>query len=157
MDAVWSVARRLATDPASAEDLVQETFLRAYRSFGSQGRGSMRSWLITICVNVSRSDYRRSQRRPQEDLGAEPPRSYATEDVTDLVLGRLDRAAVARGLAQLPESKRVAVTLVDIGGLTMQEAADVARVPLGTMLSRVHRGRQQLGRLIQREGLGNER
>ena len=156
LGAVWSVARRLTADPTSAEDAVQETFLRAYRSYSSQGRGDLRAWLVTICVNVIRSDHRRRQRRPAEDLQADPP-ARSIDGVDELVMIRLDRDLVRRGLEDLPADKRIAVTLVDIGGLTTREAAEVEGVPLGTMLSRVHRGRQHLALLLEREGLGSER
>ena len=154
LDAVWSIARRMTPDPASAEDLVQETYLRAWRGFEAQGRGDMRSWLVAICLNVGRSELRRSMRLPRVVAGiddaAEPS---AGHDVAgDAVIG-VQREAVARALAALPEPQRRAIVLVDIGGLTAREAAEVESVPRGTILARVHRGRRQLAALVEKEGL----
>jgi len=154
LDAVWSIARRMTADPAAAEDLVQETYVRAWRGFEAQGRGDMRSWLVAICLNVGRSELRRTMRLPRVvaavDQVAEPS---ASADVAGDAVVNVQREAVARALAALPEPQRRAIVLVDIGGLTAREAAEVESVPRGTILARVHRGRRQLAALVEREGL----
>jgi len=131
LDAVWSAARHLAPDRESAEDLVQETYLRAFRSFDEQGRGQLRSWLVAICVNTARSEHRRVQRRPGQ-VDATRLDTFATGDEASTVaLVRLDREKVAWALKDLPEVQRVAIVMVDIAGLTAREAADVLGVPGG--------------------------
>lgn len=154
LDAVWSIARRMSRDPAAAEDLVQETYARAWRGFEAQGRGDVRSWLVAICLNVGRSELRRSMRLPRVvaslDDVAEPS---AGHDVAGDAVTAVQREAVTGALAALPEPQRRAIVLVDIGGLTAREAAMVESVPRGTILSRVHRGRRQLAALVEKEGL----
>ena len=154
LDAVWSVARRMATDPSGAEDLVQETYLRAFRSFAQQGRGELRSWLVAICVNVARSEYRRIRRRPSEQLSAEPVAWYDPDgDAATIALARLDKAAVEDALGRLPEAQRTAIVMMDLAGLTAREVGEALGVPRGTILARVHRGRQRLAGVLEREGL----
>jgi len=154
LDAVWSIARRMSADPAAAEDMVQETYVRAWRGFEAQGRGDVRSWLVAICLNVGRSELRRTLRLPRVvaviDDGPEPS---AGHDVAGDAVVNVQREAVVRALTALPEPQRRAIVLVDIGGLTAREAAEVESVPRGTILARVHRGRRQLAALVEREGL----
>lgn len=147
LDAVWGIARRSCQSQAEAEDLVQETFLRAFAAFGEHRGGDIRAWLAAICLNTQRSLVRRARRRPEAELSLLVPER--TDDVTDRVLASLDRDAVAGALAQLSEAQRVALVLVDIVGLTAQQAADALGVPRGTILARVHRGRRQLTVLLQ--------
>ena len=153
LDVVWSISRRMASDPAAAEDLVQETFARAWRGFAGQGAGEVRAWLVAICLNVCRSELRRTMRIPRVvELDATGDRA-ASHDSAEAALAALERDAVVRALANLPEHHRRAVVLVDVGGLTAREAAEIERVPRGTILARVHRGRRQLAALVEREGL----
>ena len=154
LGAVWSIARRMASDAAGAEDLVQETYARAWRGFAGQGVGEVRAWLVAICLNVCRSELRRAMRLPRvaADLDAAGDRAAGC-DVAGAAIAALERDAVVRALADLPEHHRRAVVLVDVGGLTAREAAEVERVPRGTILARVHRGRRQLAALVEREGL----
>ncbi len=154
LDAVWSIARRMSADPAAAEDLVQETYARAWRGFAAQGRGDVRSWLVAICLNVGRSELRRTLRLPRVVAGLDDVAELSTgHDVADDAIVNVQREAVVRALAALPEPQRRAIVLVDIGGLTAREAAEVESVPRGTILARVHRGRRQLAVLVEREGL----
>jgi RNA polymerase sigma-70 factor (ECF subfamily) len=153
LDALWNVARRMAPDPASAEDLVQETWLRAFRSYHTQGSGDLRSWLVAICMNTARSEFRRHRRRPQEQSGASIPATPSDVDVAATALAAVQREALTQTLAELPEAQRVAIVLVDLAGLTAQEAADVLGAPRGTILARVHRGRRQLACLLEGEGI----
>lgn len=155
LDVVWSVARRMTADAAAAEDLVQETYASAWRGFAGQGRGDVRSWLVAICLNAARSQHRRDQRRcslaPEGLDGL--VETAARADVCGDVLASLDREAVGRALASLPEAQRRAVVLVDVGGLTAQQVADIEQAPRGTILARVHRGRRRLAAILEREGL----
>jgi RNA polymerase sigma-70 factor (ECF subfamily) len=158
LDVVWNVARRMAPDPASAEDLVQETYLRAFRSYQTKGAGEMRSWLVAICLNTARSELRRRRRRPQEEPGATLRLSAAAsgDDVAAEALTALERQALGRALDELPEPQRTAIVLVDLAGLTAREAAVVVGAPRGTILARIHRGRRQLARLLEREGVRDD-
>jgi len=154
LDVVWNVARRMAADQASAEDLVQETYLRAFRSYQTKGTGDMRSWLVAICLNTARSEFRRSQRRPQEEpMTALLSATTSGGDVAGGALAALERQALGRMLAELPEAQRTAIVLVDLAGLTAHEAATVVGAPRGTVLARIHRGRRRLARLLEREGI----
>ena len=155
LDVVWNVARRMAPDAAAVEDLVQETYLRAFRSYGGKGTGEMRSWLVAICLNAARSEFRRSQRRPAEEPAASPSAALTVpgDDVADQALAELDRQALGRGLRSLPEAQLIAIVLVDLAGLTAREAAQVVDAPRGTILARVHRGRRHLAQLLEREGI----
>lgn len=158
LDAVWSVARRMSSDAGAAEDLVQETYARAWRSFASQGRGEVRSWLVAICLNAARSELRRSLRRPREVVGLDHLGDVVDRvggpgtDVDLEALASVERAVLAEALRALPEPQRRAVVLVDIGGLTAQEAAHLEGAPRGTILARVHRGRRRLAALLRSEG-----
>ncbi len=157
LDAVWGIARRFTADRSSAEDLVQETYLLAYRSYADQGSGQLRSWLAAICLNAARSQYRANQRRPSEQLDVDISDVPAGDDVAAMALARVERSAVAAAIAELPDEQRVAVVLVDIGGLSTQEAADILGVPRGTVLSRVHRARRRLAGILDREGVDHGR
>ncbi len=154
LDVVWSIARRMSPGPADAEDLVQETYARAWRGFADQGRGDVRSWLVAICLNAARSELRRTRRRPVTLIdGSELEQHEATADVSADALASVERQAVSRALAALPEAQRRAIVLVDIGGLTAREAAEIEGSPRGTILARLHRGRRQLAVLADRKGL----
>lgn len=152
MDLVHNLARRLLRDEQAAEDLVQETYLRAYDAWMKHRRpDKIEPWLATICLNLGRSELRRRRRRVEvlePTPGLERP---GPGDVARDALERVDRAAVHRALWQLPEEQRVAVTLVDLCGLSASEAASVMRSPRGTVLSRVHRGRKALAKLVRGE------
>jgi RNA polymerase sigma-70 factor, ECF subfamily len=162
LDVVYQVARHAAGDGQEAEDLVQETYLRAYAAFGSYRGGSIRAWLAAICLNAARSQARRRRLRPWEaaarplpddapvwcrDLGERAP------DVADVVIAGLDAQAVARCLAVLPEPQRACIVLMDVAGYTAREAAEVLGCPRGTVLARVHRGRRKLAQLLIEAGV----
>jgi RNA polymerase sigma-70 factor, ECF subfamily len=148
LDVVHRVARHLSSDAASAEDLVQETYLRAFAKFSTHQGPNTRAWLITICVNQARSQVRQQRRRPVE-LKAEMPELLDDRpEVVDQVLAELDRADVSAALAQLAEPQRTALVLMDVAGLTASETAQVLGCPRGTILARAHRGRRTLIRLM---------
>jgi RNA polymerase sigma-70 factor, ECF subfamily len=164
LDVVWQVARHAAGEGQDPEDLVQETYLRAYAAFGSYRGGNTRAWLAAICLNVARSQARRRRRRPWEVPGPALldvlPRSRAdggesAADVADVVIAGLDAEAVSRCLGLLPEPQRVCIVLVDVAGYSAREAAEVLGCPRGTVLARVHRGRRKLAQLLAEAGVSH--
>jgi len=166
LDAVYQVARHAVREGQDPEDLVQETYLRAYAAFGSYRGGNARAWLATICLNVARSEARRRRRRPREVPGPALleglPRSRvdggkSAADVADVVLAGLDAENVTRCLALLPEPQRVCIVLVDVAGYTAREAAEALGCPRGTVLARVHRGRRRLAQLLAGAGVSHGR
>jgi RNA polymerase sigma-70 factor (ECF subfamily) len=132
---------------------VQETYLRAWAAWRS-GRRPRRvePWLATICLNAGRDRARRAATRLET-----PTAMPATGDLPDAVdveeaaIGRVDRALVERALWALPTEQRVAVALMDLGGLSAAEVAAATGSPRGTVLARVHRGRKALARLVAQE------
>jgi RNA polymerase sigma-70 factor (ECF subfamily) len=158
LDAVTQLARHLTGQRCDAEDLVQETFLRAYAHFGEYRGGSMRAWLAAICLNAARSQGRRLARRPRELLDAEPETAAESGDpVADAALGNLAWTAIRAGLAQLPEPQRLCIVLMDVAGYTASETATLLGCPRGTVLARVHRGRVRLARMLTGSEAGNAR
>ena len=152
LDVLYRVARHAGHDHHRAEDLVQETYLRAYAAFASHRGPSTRAWLVAICLNVARSDGRRRARRvseapfPEEDV-----LPAAERDVADQALAGLDAERIGRGLSRLPEEQRLAIVLMDLAGLTAAEVAAQLHCSRNTGLSRVHRGRLRLAALLSRE------
>src|SRR5215471_4908399 len=164
LDAVYQVARHAATEGQDPEDLVQETYLRAYAGFGSYRGGNARAWLAAICLNVARSQARWRRCRPWEAPGPALldalPRSRAggsehAADVADVVIAGLDAAEVSRCLGLLPEPQRVCIVLVDVAGYTARETAEALGCPRGTVLARVHRGRRRLAQLLAEAGVSH--
>jgi RNA polymerase sigma-70 factor (ECF subfamily) len=160
---VYQVARHAAGAGQDPEDLVQETYLRAFAAFGSYRGENTRAWLAAICLNVARSEARRRRRRPWEVpaqalLDALPVASAdEARDVADVVIAGLDVQAVARCLAQLPEPQRLCIVLMDVAGYTAREAAEALGCPRGTVLARVHRGRRKLAQLLAEAGVSHGR
>ena len=164
LDAVWQVARHTARDGLEPDDLVQETYLRAYAGFGSFRGGNTRAWLVAICLNAARSEARRRRRRPREVTGLALPDAAAragsrerAPDVAELVIASLDAQVVSRCLAKLAEPQRVCIMLVDVAGLTAREAAEALGCPRGTVLARLHRGRRRLAGLLAEAGVSHGR
>src|SRR6516165_4538083 len=127
LDVVWQVARQAAGEGQDPEDLVQETYLRAYAGFGSYRGENTRAWLAAICLNAARSQARRRRRRPWEVPGPAlldaPSRSRGgggegAADVADVVIAALDAREVSRCVGLLPEPQRVCLVLVDVAGYT---------------------------------------
>jgi RNA polymerase sigma-70 factor (ECF subfamily) len=154
MNALYDAALRLAGDHATAQDLTQETYLRALRSFGTFEPGTnSRAWLLRIQYNLFCTQYRRGRRMPlvwldegEPDPALDLPSPEPGPE--EQTVRELDREAVRRAIARLPEDFRMAVTLVDINGLSCAEAAGVMDVPRGTILSRLHRARRRLEAML---------
>jgi RNA polymerase sigma-70 factor (ECF subfamily) len=140
MRSLYRTAYRMTRNAADAEDLVQETFLRAYRAFDSYTAGTnIRAWLYTILYRVRTDAFRKAGRSPQTvELVDEPPVAAPQEALAG---GQED---LERALAALPEPFQTAVVLRDLEELSYDEIAQVLRVPIGTVMSRIHRGRAQL-------------
>lgn len=159
LDAVYRFALRLTGSPSEAEDLVQETFLRAYRAWDQYTLGTRaKSWLFTICRNAFLRQRERDVRRDElvSEAAHSDPGADAAGNETPLFAGRADydpEGDYFRGLVDdrileaidaLPADFREAVVLSDLQGLTYQEMADVLEIPLGTVKSRLFRGRKLL-------------
>lgn len=156
VDVMWRVAMSLTRNRADAEDLVQESLLRAYRAIHTFDGRYPRAWLLTIVRNTERNRHRR--RRPEllSDPNIAEERGPATEpdDVERYAEDREFDAAVTASLQELPENFRRVIELVDVDGLSYQEAADVLDVPLGTVMSRLHRARRRIRDLLIPLGYG---
>ncbi|MGB1680828.1 MAG: sigma-70 family RNA polymerase sigma factor [Acidimicrobiales bacterium] len=157
MDGLYSAAMRMTRNAADAEDLVQETYLKAYRAYERFEVGTnLKAWMYRILTNSYINDYRKKQRRPDES---------DIDDVEDLFLYRrlggaetatLSRSAedelmdlfgedeVKVALEDLPEHYRLPIVLADVEGFAYKEIAEILDVPIGTVMSRLHRGRKQL-------------
>jgi RNA polymerase sigma-70 factor (ECF subfamily) len=150
VDLVFNLSRRLTGSRQDAEDLVQDTFLLAFRAWIDHRRPKrVEPWLATICLNVARSRYRSRARRPSEVPLQEwiVERRPHTDPETSAIEG-IERDELYGAMRELPEEQRVAITLVDLSGLSTHEAAEVMGTPRGTVLSRLHRGRRTLARLL---------
>jgi RNA polymerase sigma-70 factor (ECF subfamily) len=150
VDVLLRVARTLVGRPADAEDLVQETLVRAYRSIGSFDGAHPRAWLLTIMRNAHRNLHRR--RRPSLlGAGEAPPEVPAPP--ADAGVEAMFDAVLVRALDDLSPRHRAVVDLVDVGGLTYAEAGAVLGVPAGTIMSRLARARTKLRASLTRDGL----
>jgi RNA polymerase sigma-70 factor (ECF subfamily) len=147
---LYRVALRLTGNAADAEDLVQETMLRAYRSWERYTRGTnAKGWLLTILRHLFINEYRRKRRHPETvDVDTIEPfalfQEVQEEDPQGAFFDRIVDDEVLRAVDQLPEAFREAVTLSDVEGLSYEEVAKVLDVPVGTVKSRLYRGRRLL-------------
>jgi RNA polymerase sigma-70 factor, ECF subfamily len=151
-DQVYRVARRLVPTREEAEDLVQDTYARAFRSWRSYTPGTnLRAWLMRILTNLNIDRGRRQQRapdtRPMEEgdyfLYNRLEEASGTED-EERIVERLSQDAVVEALSSVPHDFRDVIVLVDIGDFSYAEAAQILDVPIGTVMSRLHRGRRIL-------------
>jgi len=150
LDLVYNLARRLV-DPRDVEDVVQESFTRAFEAWIS-GRPprKVEPWLATICLNTGRSWLRRASNR--REVPTEPDATLAGhEDVAADAIGSVRKEAVHTALWELPEEQRIAITLMDLDGFTASEVGKITCSPRGTVLARVHRGRKKLARMLEKE------
>jgi RNA polymerase sigma-70 factor (ECF subfamily) len=161
-DQVYQVARRLVGSREEAEDLMQDTYARAFRSWRSYQPGTnLRAWLLRILTNLNIDKARARQRRPQTEpleegdyflynrLAGSGGDQQPEEE--ERVLARLSQDGVVGALSELPHDFRDVVVLVDIGGFAYAEAAQILDIPVGTVMSRLHRGRRILKRQLAEE------
>ncbi|HZD81074.1 MAG TPA: sigma-70 family RNA polymerase sigma factor [Actinomycetota bacterium] len=155
---LYGAALRLTRNPSDAEDLVQESYLRAYRGFGGFQEGTnLRAWMYRILTNTFINSYRKRQRQPQtvsdediedwylyDKLGESGAQSSAESEVLDA----LPDEDVQRALEALPEGFRMAVLLADVEGFSYKEIAEILDIPIGTVMSRLHRGRKALEKAL---------
>lgn len=160
LDVLYRVALSITRKPADAEDLVQETLLRSYRSAGRFDGRYPRAWLLTIMRNAQINRVRRrrpellrdgddSERLADEAPGAETPEHLVVDATFD--------AIVEDALAQLSSRFKQVIELVDLHGLSYQEAADALGVPIGTVMSRLHRARTKIRASLEEQGIHTRR
>jgi RNA polymerase sigma-70 factor (ECF subfamily) len=160
-DGLYAAAMRMTRNPADAEDLVQETLIRAYRGFEGFSDGTnLRAWLYRILTNTFINSYRAKQRRPEQTELDESEDLYLYRRLGGLEAAKMGRSAedemldlfseteVKSAIEALPESFRMCVLLADVEGFAYKEIAEMLDIPIGTVMSRLHRGRKSLQRTL---------
>ncbi|MDR9418500.1 sigma-70 family RNA polymerase sigma factor [Gracilimonas sp.] len=153
MDALYNFALRLTTDPNDAEDLVQDTIVKAYRFFSSYEKGTnAKAWMFRILKNSFINNYRKKSKKPSQVDYDEVSSYYEsvraerteTSDLESLMFREMMDDDLSEALTRLPEDFRTVVLLCDVDGYTYEEIANMLDVPIGTIRSRLHRGRNLL-------------
>jgi RNA polymerase sigma-70 factor (ECF subfamily) len=170
MDGLYSAGLRMTRNPSDAEDLVQETYLKAYRAFHTFQEGTnLKAWLYRILTNTYINQYRAKKRRPDETDLEEVEDLYlyrrlgglegatAGRSAEEELLEHLTSEEVKEAIESLPEQFRMAVLLADVEGFAYKEIAEILDIPIGTVMSRLHRGRKAMQKQLyeygQRHGL----
>ncbi|MFC5382942.1 sigma-70 family RNA polymerase sigma factor [Arcanobacterium hippocoleae] len=159
LDQLYSAAMQLTRKPQDAEDLVQETYLKAYSAFHQYQPGTnLKAWLYRILHNTFISNYRKAQRRPQEVDGAQiedwqeyraaSHQSIGLESAEVKALENLPNEEIRQAFSQLSEDRRQVVYLADVEGFSYQEISQIMGTPIGTVMSRLNRGRKQLREIL---------
>lgn len=159
MDQLYAAAMRMTRNPADASDLVQETFVKAFAAFSKFEQGTnLKAWLYRILTNTFINIYRKNQRNPYQGTideledwqlgGAVSATSNSTRSAEAEAIDHLPDSAVKDALQSIPEDFRLAVYFADVEGFSYQEIADIMKTPVGTVMSRLHRGRRMLRDLL---------
>jgi RNA polymerase sigma-70 factor (ECF subfamily) len=159
MDQLYGAAMRMTRNPADAADLVQETFGKAFAAFSQFEQGTnIKAWLYRILTNTYINIYRKKQRDPYQGTideledwqlgGAESATTTVTRSAEAEAIDRMPASTVKDALQSIPEDFRLAVYLADVEGFAYQEIADIMKTPVGTVMSRLHRGRRLLRELL---------
>lgn len=155
LDQLYGAAIGMTRNPTDAEDLVQETYVKAFSSFASYQEGTnLKAWLYRIMTNTYINAYRKKQREPRhtpaEDMTDAQVAEVASHHATGLrsaeveALENLPNTSIRQALAELPEDRRMVVYYADVEGLPYKEISEIMDTPIGTVMSRLHRGRKQL-------------
>lgn len=171
IDQLYAAAMRMTRNPSDAQDLVQETFVKAFAAFKQFEQGTnLKAWLYRILTNTFINTYRKKQREPFQgtidDLedwqlgGAESRTAMTNRSAEAEAIDHLPDSAVKNALQSIPEDFRLAVYFADVEGFSYQEIAEIMKTPIGTVMSRLHRGRRLLRDLLAgyalERGLGTE-
>jgi RNA polymerase sigma-70 factor (ECF subfamily) len=159
MDQLYAAAMRMTRNPSDASDLVQDTFVKAYAAFGQFQQGTnLKAWLYRILTNTFINGYRKNQRNPYQGTidelqdwqlgGAESTTARSSRSAEAEAIDHLPDSDVKDALQSIPEDFRMAVYFADVEGFSYQEIADIMKTPVGTVMSRLHRGRRMLRELL---------